>query len=505
MGSLSSFMKKITLYFLLFSLSAFAQKQGNIWCFGDSAGIDFNQIGNPQPIVSSVHSRGSCCSIADTSGVLLFYANTRTGVLGNATVVWSANHQQMPNGDLIVGQSWFYELAIVPDPANDNKYYLFSFGATTSSDTGLYYSIVDMNLNGGLGSVVQKNIQLQTFRCDDQLTTIKHGNGRDWWIFFRKNSAPNDTIYSYLVSPSGISNLIINKVGTINNGYLKRMFFNSSGTKMICTNFAGLIECLEFDRCTGVFSNSVSISNEFETPYLAGGAISSNDSVLYITTNTNTPDTSYLFQYNLSAPNIRTTKDTIHIYSYPPSVYEVGLLKLGPDNKIYVANGYYNGVQNFFPYADSMYNFVNMNLSVINQPNNLGFACDFQPYSFYLGGKRSYLGLPNNPDYALGPITNSLCDTVTSVVQVNKPTAELSVFYHSSWQTAFVNANGLKGSHVKLVVMDISGRIIYFEESKSRGGYFTKDLLMSGYTSGVYLISIVTDKERLTGKVVVDN
>ena len=90
----------------------------------------------------------------------------------------------MQNGDSIVGQGWFYELVIVPNPSGNNTFYLFSIGVTNSGDSGLYYSVVDMNLNGGLGAVTQKNIRLQPFKIDDGLTAIKHGNGRDWWLFF---------------------------------------------------------------------------------------------------------------------------------------------------------------------------------------------------------------------------------------------------------------------------------------------------------------------------------
>ncbi|MBK7388877.1 MAG: hypothetical protein IPI23_07330 [Bacteroidetes bacterium] len=53
-----------------------AQKRGNVWCFGDSAGIDFSNLGLPQVFTSSLDTRGSCASIADTSGQLLFYAET---------------------------------------------------------------------------------------------------------------------------------------------------------------------------------------------------------------------------------------------------------------------------------------------------------------------------------------------------------------------------------------------------------------------------------------------
>lgn len=57
----------------------------------------------------------------------------------------------------------------------------------------------------------------------------------------------------------------------------------------------------------------------------------------------------------------------------------------------------------------------NENLGVINLPDSPGLACNFQPWSFYLGGKRTYWGLPNNPDYELGPVTGSICDTLTGI------------------------------------------------------------------------------------------
>ena len=156
-----------------------------------------------------------------------------------------------------------------------------------------------------------------------------------------------------------------------------------------------------------------------------------------------------------------------------------------------------------YPYPDSVRNVWNENLSYISFPDSLGAACDFHPFSFYLGGKRTYYGLPNNPNYELGPIVNSVCDTVTSVTPIlieQKP--ELNIFYHSSWQTAFINASGLKGLHLQLIVMDISGRILYNEKGETRNGYFTKDLSLSSFAAGMYLITIFTEKEKLTGKFV---
>jgi hypothetical protein len=71
----------------------------------------------------------------------------------------------MQNGNNIVGRGWYQELVIVPNPANDSTYYLFSIGVTTIY--GLYYSIIDMRLNNGLGAITVKNVQLQSFQQVD--------------------------------------------------------------------------------------------------------------------------------------------------------------------------------------------------------------------------------------------------------------------------------------------------------------------------------------------------
>jgi hypothetical protein len=54
-----------------------AQNRNSIWVFGDSSLVDFGNAGSPVTGVSGMDGRGSCVSISDTSGSLLFYAFTR--------------------------------------------------------------------------------------------------------------------------------------------------------------------------------------------------------------------------------------------------------------------------------------------------------------------------------------------------------------------------------------------------------------------------------------------
>ena len=66
-------MKNIFLLLFFIAANAVAQNQNSVWIFGDSAGIDFSNLNNPVPVFSGMDERGSCASIADTSGNLLFY------------------------------------------------------------------------------------------------------------------------------------------------------------------------------------------------------------------------------------------------------------------------------------------------------------------------------------------------------------------------------------------------------------------------------------------------
>ncbi|MBK7965066.1 MAG: hypothetical protein IPK10_07105 [Bacteroidetes bacterium] len=167
--------------------------------------------------------------------------------------------------------------------------------------------------------------------------------------------------------------------------------------------WSGSFSICNFDRCTGVLSNPITIETERlgpPYPYFVAGVFSPDDSKVYVmadarSTMFGTVDT--LYQYDLNASNINGSKQVI--YSQPSADVAGGALKLAPDGKIYLASADESAS---VPYPDSLYTLYNTHLSVINQPDSLGLACDFQPFSFYLGGARTYYGLPNNPDYELG-------------------------------------------------------------------------------------------------------
>ena len=424
------FIFSFLIFILLVTDALKAQNKNSIWCFGDSAGINFSNINNPVPFTSSVEGRGSCVSIADNNGNLLFYSNTWMYIA--RTIVWNALDDTMTNSYPMGGG--YNDLQIVPFPDGQNKYYLFYQNVAGFID-GIFYAIIDMNTvwgTPGLGEVIIKGQQINTNRIADCMQAVKHGNGRDWWLVTKMSDANLTHInrfIEYLITPSGISGPFYFDFGGAFDQDFQKIIFNTTCSKIMNINTVGYMCEYDFDRCSGVISNPHVIYPEITTfPYnrvFWEGAYSPNDSVFYIATNRYSLLLNcYLLQFDLTASDIPASCDTLDDYLFP---IEPGAVRLAPDGKIYYSRAYKSPGVNSFPYADTMYNYINMNLSVINEPDSLGAACNYQPFSFYLGGKRTYYGLPNNPDYDLGALTGSVCDTLTNLTPDPSPLGEGSI------------------------------------------------------------------------------
>jgi hypothetical protein len=296
---------------------------------------------------------------------------------------------------------------------------------------------------------------------------------------------------------------IIRSIGEIASSNAGNIAFSRNGNKMAFTNLKGLIEVFDFDRCSAALSNAQVIAQE--TSLFLGGisgtAFSPSSSLLYIACRYqgSNLDTSYLYQYNLLDSNF--TKDTLYTF-LKPSV--VGKLLLSENNRMYLSCAYEVPGIFTYPYPDSVRNSTNENLSVINSPDSLGHQCDFQPFSFYLGGKRTYYGLPSNPNYDLPALGGSICDTLglPNIVNNGPSTIDkkLNVFYYPSWQTAFINASGLQGKNYSLHLVSLEGKEIVFETGVLSSGYFTKNLSCNNLSAGVYLVLLETERERLVKK-----
>ena len=378
----------------------------------------------------------------------------------------------------------------MPFPDGQNKYYLFYQNVAGFID-GIFYAIIDMNTvwgTPGLGEVIIKGQQINTNRIADCMQAVKHGNGRDWWLVTKMSDANLTHInrfIEYLITPSGISGPFYFDFGGAFDQDFQKIIFNTTCSKIMNINTVGYMCEYDFDRCSGVISNPHVIYPEITTfPYnrvFWEGAYSPNDSVFYIATNRYSLLLNcYLLQFDLTASDIPASCDTLDDYLFP---IEPGAVRLAPDGKIYYSRAYKSPGVNSFPYADTMYNYINMNLSVINEPDSLGAACNYQPFSFYLGGKRTYYSLPNNPNYELGALIGSVCDTITGIApSPSLERGEVRIFPNPV--NTVLTITGLKADDNTLTVYDGTGKCIY--KTDVRSGQHS--LNVSSYPSGIYLL-----------------
>ncbi len=179
------------------------------WYFGNGAGLDFSS-GTPVPITNSpITAEEGCASISDTCGNLLFFTDGDT--------VWDRNNNVMTNGTGLMGcWSSTQNSLIIPQPGNDSLYYIFltDCGEQLGAN-GLRYSVVNMNLNAGLGEVIEKNTLLFA-PASEKLAATYHVNNTDIWILsvnrYPPGPPPDTTMQyvAYLLTENGINTTPVN-------------------------------------------------------------------------------------------------------------------------------------------------------------------------------------------------------------------------------------------------------------------------------------------------------
>lgn len=358
-------MKKTTLFNYILStilvmgvISALnAQLQNSNWYFGDQAALNFPDVtGTLPPTIltnNAMSTTGSSTSVSDSAGNLLFYSDGIT--------VWNKNHQVMPNGTGLFGnQAVSQSVVIVPNPEGSNFYYIFSNEGNIMGISGIYYSEIDMNLDGGLGDVetARKNTLLREY-TGERMTVIQNPNENSYWlVIFAPDNDPTitNTFYSYKIDANGIT---LANTSTFTfpypesqsklGGQMKispdaqslAMVFNTSNIDQLGNIQAKSLYTFDFNNSTGeVTGMNSTFGLEADVLYSYGIEFSPDSNLLYVSVTDNiifgSPDSEgatgrvYQIEY----------RNTLHptptlLFDDRNPVYG---LQLGIDGKIYAAN-----------------------------------------------------------------------------------------------------------------------------------------------------------------------
>lgn len=483
---------RIQIFFILFLLSAtpsYGQSKRAIhWYFGWQAGIHFNS-GIPQTdTTGKLISIEGAASISDTAGNLLFYSN--------GEIVWNKNNLVMPNGNGLMGdQSSAQSALIVPLPGNNSTYYLFT-SAGNSSQSGLRYHIIDMNLNGGLGDLTSKNQLLFSGGTEELAGTI-HCNAKDYWIISRKAIKDTLKFYAYLLNANGINAPVINAFNVLTPGgnTVGTLTFSQEGKLLAFSSFGSDIFLFDFNTETGRLTIKNSLQrNTNENVY--SNAISPDNKKLYITSWV-VNGYNYLSQFDLTASDILASRVNIDSTDYrlgSPNGYGlIGQLKIGPDQKIYVSRWNQD-----HPYQVNPNTFYSLDsLDVINFPNLQGLSCGFQRNFLYLNRKPTMLGLPNFISNFTSPV--NLSENCKHIIDTNT-VFYLKIYPNPFHQHLYVKTNFPDKAKFKVRMVDMLGRVINASTNITADGFEIKFQFLAG---AVYFVQVYRGKDVIAAKKII--
>lgn len=485
---------------LSFILSLFAQQHDAHWVLGYSPvnfGID-STLGKDDGVLFDFTTGGleveyfpkdvrvswTALAISDASGDFEFYSNGKA--------IYNSNNELIENGDSINYGEFYWDgyqvypvmqgMFALPIPDHPNQYFLFHLFVENLPDiAGLVNAMkgthVDMNQNGGKGKVLEKNIELLRDTLNyGQLTGVKHGNGRDWWIIqaeYRSNK-----YYKWLLTPEGVQGPFEQRIGKIwsDIDWSGQAKFNRDGSKYIRYDIDDDLNIFDFDRCTGELTNPlhIEIRDSADLFQSAGGvSISPNNRFLYVS--------SYfkLYQYDMEATDIAASKVVIDSYrsngtNFPSYFY---LSEEAPDGKIYIM-------------GTSGINY----LHIIHEPNKKGKACNLeQNFELEVFNGRS---VPNHANFRLGALKGSLCDSLS----VPEVCADNFKIYPNPTDDHIKIERCESQNAQTLNLYDVAGKLLLveslFEDTP------ISEISISHLSNGLYLYQIMeSDKTMSQGKI----
>lgn len=434
-------------------------------------------------------------SISDTLGNLLFSTN--------GFIIQDKNGNIMENGDSLLAtvspqylEGYYpqgivpYGSIILPKPNSTNFYYVIYEDIQISANympKHLYYSVVDMSLNNGLGKVIEKDKPLLQANLDfGFLSATRHANGRDWWLIVPE--VKSNCYYVSLLSENGFSTPQKQCLGGIcRTPEPGQMCFSPQGDKMIRCSPHNELNVYNFNRCNGLLSNAKYIQIRADTtinsPFLSlisqGACVSPNNQFLYVSAK------GELLQFDLSVADIATTRTTVAVNDnffdsyYAPSGTVFYVASPAIDGRIYLGtySSYY--------------------MHIIDKPDLQGVACNVQQHALFLAG--FYSGsLPTSVYYGLGRLYGSPCDTLVSY-QSSMNSHQVKIYPNPAQSFLTIEMPELKSNYTCIIYNPLGQKVYETEITQ-----LATQVFVGNWAKGAYFYEVIFQDKKEYGKVFVE-
>ncbi|MFL5754552.1 MAG: M43 family zinc metalloprotease, partial [Bacteroidia bacterium] len=339
------------------------------WYFGQSGVIDFSTGVAVAGTQSSMSNDGEgCAGISSSTGNLLFYSNGMS--------IWDQTHAYLANSSFnqlegspnSTAGSAAEGVSIAPDPANANRYYIFTVSdvpmpsSNSYINHGLGYSIADMSSGNGVLTSTVNNHPSANYATTESVISVPACNGTDYWIIVKptvnaytglinvngnlSNATLSNSILAYRLSASGLSNTpVVSSSGpyttpivfVVANQWITSLKVSPNKKYIaLSDDDQGKTFIYRFDCETGILNYLTTLTNV--EGYSC--SFSPNSQLLYAAS---TSPSNAINQYdlsNLSECNPNPPHNTFTFNTNDPAftLQNWGnTLQLGPDNKIYIS------------------------------------------------------------------------------------------------------------------------------------------------------------------------
>ncbi|MFT5823210.1 MAG: hypothetical protein ACI8ZM_004470 [Crocinitomix sp.] len=338
----------------------------NNWIFGNNCGLDFTNSPAPPTATSgfAITTLEGCASVSDSNGDLLLYTDGST--------IWNAVHT--PIATALDGNSSSTQSAIiVPNPGNNQEYYVFTADGASGTNNHFNGGLVDVNANTFVPLANLMTLPSTAgFSPVEKVTAIQHANCKDFWVMtlVQKGSIGTSNgagfLRLFLVTASGvqhISDTSLN-VNTTDYGYMKG---SSNGARIGIANLLdNEVYVFPFDNAAGTVQVGGLQTINAGTSNNYGLEFSPDSNLLYFSEYS----TGNIFQVELSGLLIPNLVGSI--------VGQCGALQIGRDGVIYIAEASKSSV------------------GAILDPNVIGSGCNVtNAYVALADGSTCLYGLPN--------------------------------------------------------------------------------------------------------------
>ena len=468
---------------------AYSLKENSNWKFYQYGGIRFASnnpvadtsamrfqygVTTPNPGVAQTYN---AAAVSDTAGELLFYTD--------AYKVWNRNHIEMPNGNGLLASNALDAALITPVPDHPNRYYIFYMaGEITLMEASpnafsLYYTVVDMTLNGGMGDVVagQKNVLVST----NLSGAVKAVPGNDCNLWLVTHDLYNTQFKVFEVSNTGVNtNPVLSNAGNGLVGFLGPLSFGGNiavshnRTRLVFAQNGGdlvpIVELFDFNPGTGAVSNGMVIDTlGFFQSY--GLCFSPDNSKLYLSllnpgelspaNPNNLHVESSLFQYDISLATAGAIDNSRVLLSDSISSYN-NVLRMGPDGKIYLPASYGGDTSTTigysYPYPATPANYTGPAFQAyigrVENPNQAGLACNLNRHALALNAYSSQAETmggvfvkPLPPDTAFVVHDTVVCNLPGDILSLQAPSSDFNTFHWDNGNTAAQRTVSVTGTY----------------------------------------------------------